>query len=241
VQETGLPAKIPRVWGVSAAPPYITTIPTNSQIGITNGRASFADGFVPLNFQPISAGGVPPFGADFNGILNQITGGLQALQGGPTLAYDGTFSAAIGGYRKDAIVESATTDGVYWRSTVDNNTSNPDTGGANWEHFSGPKTLVAVGGYLWVGGVLVQWGQGSCAGGNPAVITFPIAFPTQVFGALATDRAASSWSSINSTFYGAQVTSNTQMTVVAANWNGSGVQVAGGGLDRNFFYVALGN
>ena len=39
------------------------TIPVASQIGVVAGAASFTDGFPPLTFNPISAGGIPPWGA----------------------------------------------------------------------------------------------------------------------------------------------------------------------------------
>ena len=131
MQDSNSPAKIPLPFGASAGAGFINSVPTPSQIGIVPGRASFTDGFVPLNFQPVSAGGVPPYGGDFNGLLNQITAGLQWLQAGGPMPYDATFSAAIGGYPKYALIAS-TALGNLWQSLVDNNTSNPDTGGANW-------------------------------------------------------------------------------------------------------------
>ena len=67
-----IPTKIPLPFGFAAAVGEINTIPTASQIGIVNGRASLHDGFPPNTFLPITTGGVPPFGGDFNGILNEI-------------------------------------------------------------------------------------------------------------------------------------------------------------------------
>ena len=132
MQDSNTPIKIPLPFAASAAAPYINPIPTASQIGVTNGAASFTDGFPPLTFVPISSGGAGPFGKDFNGLLYQITGGLQWLQAGAPLYYDVGFSAAIGGYPKGTLLSNATTLGSFWLSEVDNNTTNPDTGGANW-------------------------------------------------------------------------------------------------------------
>lgn len=127
------PRKIPLPFADSAGGAYITNpIPTSSQIGISNGRASFETGFVPLNFVPISAGGVPPFGADFNGLLYQVTAGLRWLQAGGPIPYDATFVTEIGGYPQGAIIASATTLGLLWISEVDGNTTNPDAGGSDW-------------------------------------------------------------------------------------------------------------
>lgn len=107
-------------------------MPEASQIGIEGGAASLTDGFPPLNFTPISAGGVPPFGEDMNGILNQTTAWNRWLSAGGPILYDATFQAAIGGYPNGAIVGSLVVQGNYWMSTVDGNTTNPDTGGAGW-------------------------------------------------------------------------------------------------------------
>lgn len=110
---------------------FIRTIPTNSQVGITAGAASLADGYPPVCFVPVAAGGTPPFGQDTNGILNQLSAGVQWNQVGGEPIYNSAFSTAIGGYPNGAILQSADGTG-FWRSTTDNNVSNPDTGGANW-------------------------------------------------------------------------------------------------------------
>lgn len=133
---SGIPAKFPIIWGASAA--YINAIPTTSQIGINNGFASLPDGFVPLNQTPVAAGGVPPRIQDLNGILNELSAWSQWYQAGGPLPYDSTFQSAVGGYPGGAVVGSVTTAGTYWRSTADNNTTNPDTGGAGWVNFFAP-------------------------------------------------------------------------------------------------------
>lgn len=143
---SSIPASFPRAFAAAAGAGFIRTIPDASQISITPGAASLNDGFPPLNFSPVASGGVPPFGQDMNGILNAITKGLQWVQVGGTPIYDSTFQTAIGGYPNGAILQSA--DGAgYWRSTVDNNLTNPETGGANWvpQSFYGAG-LVALSG-----------------------------------------------------------------------------------------------
>lgn len=109
-------------------------IPTASQIGVTNGAASLTDGFPPLNFQSVASGGVPPRGKDMNGILYEITGWNRWQQAGGPIQYDAGFSTAIGGYPAGAVLMSNPA-GVYWLSTVNNNTSNPDAAGAGWVHL----------------------------------------------------------------------------------------------------------
>src|SRR5574340_119594 len=74
------------------------TIPVPSQIGITPGAASYTDGFPPLTFTALTAGGIPPDGADVNGVLNAITAIKQWQSAGGHFKYDSAFSTAIGGY-----------------------------------------------------------------------------------------------------------------------------------------------
>jgi hypothetical protein len=112
-------------------------VPVPSQIGIANGRASWTDGFPPLNFTPPEAGGVPPFGDDTNGALKQLSQGLQWLQAGGPQPFNSAFATAIGGYPSGAIVASASTVGLLWCSAIDNNITDPDAGpSANWFAFS---------------------------------------------------------------------------------------------------------
>ena len=134
-----IPTKFPLAWGADAGGPFIRAIPTASQIGIQNGAASLTDGFPPLCFSPVAAGGVPPFGQDFNGINNQMTAWLQWVQaGGGVPFYDAVFSGQIGGYPNGAMLQATSGAGNFWISTVDNNTSDPDTGGGGWTAFPGP-------------------------------------------------------------------------------------------------------
>ncbi|TIR37892.1 MAG: hypothetical protein E5X27_16440, partial [Mesorhizobium sp.] len=141
---SALPAKFPVAWGASASPSYIRSIPLGSQIGIVNGAASLTDGFPPLNFLPVGSGGVPPFGQDINGILQQITQWSQWQNAGGLVPYDPAFSAAIGGYPKSALLAGAAT-GVVWLSTADDNTSDPDTSGANWVNIGAASAPIMVG------------------------------------------------------------------------------------------------
>jgi len=128
---SSIPANFQLPFGNSASGTYIRAIPVASQIGITAGAASLTDGFPPVCFADPLAGGVPPSGADFNGILNEITANIRWWGAGGYPKRDATFSAAIGGYPNGAILQSADNTG-YWISTADNNTSNPDADGANW-------------------------------------------------------------------------------------------------------------
>lgn len=105
-------------------------IPVASQIGVSGGRASYTDGFPPLTRTPIAAGGIPPFGTDFNGVLNDITSAIRWAQAGGGYIFDTDFSSTVNGYPVGAKLLSSTGDG-YWLNTVDGNTNNPETSSAS--------------------------------------------------------------------------------------------------------------
>ncbi len=131
MQASQIPAKVPLPFANSGTK---NNIPTLSQIGIVAGAASLTDGFPPLTFTPLASGGVPPAGADFNGIFNLITAVQQWQSAGGQFKYDSAFSTAVGGYPAGAILTS-TSNTVSWLNLVDNNTTNPDAidgSAANW-------------------------------------------------------------------------------------------------------------
>lgn len=132
MQRSDVPTKFPIPFANGASGIYIRPIPLASQIGIEAGAASLTDGFPPVTFDPLASGGVPPWGADFNGLENQITGWVRWLSCGVPVTYDGAFQSAIGGYPQGALLVSASVAGRLWVSLTDNNTTNPDTGGAGW-------------------------------------------------------------------------------------------------------------
>lgn len=131
-----IPGKFNIPFASAAVAPYIRPIPQASQIGVQAGAASLTDGFPPVTFNTPGAGGTPPFGEDFNGILKQITQWARWQCAGGTVPYDATFQAAVGGYPKGVLVASAITFGLFFFSQADGNTSNPDAGGANWTQLS---------------------------------------------------------------------------------------------------------
>jgi hypothetical protein len=136
------PTPFPIPWGNSAGAGYIRTIPTASQISITPGAASLTDGFVPLNFLDIPAGGIAIDGEDMNGILKEATAAIQWQQAGGMPVYNASFQTAIGGYPNGAALRSADNTG-WWISEIDNNTSDPETNGANWlpQGFTGDTAV----------------------------------------------------------------------------------------------------
>lgn len=127
------PQKFPIPFANNAGGAYITyPTPTPSQIGSGCGLASLTDGFPPLTMQAASSGGCPPRGQDFNGILKQITQWNQQTQAGAVPVFDASFASSIGGYPEGSILSQASFPSCFWISQTDNNSANPDTGGANW-------------------------------------------------------------------------------------------------------------
>lgn len=144
-----IPAKFNIPFANSAGGGFTRPVPEASQIGIQAGAASLTDGFPPVCFLPIGAGGTPPWGADFNGLLNQISAWCQWQAAGGKVAYDSAFSTAIGGYPNGAFVASAVTDGLYWLNGTDGNTTDPDAGGAGWSPVAFLGGTMTTGDWKW--------------------------------------------------------------------------------------------
>jgi len=106
-------------------------INANLEAGDASNKATYTYGFPQITMTPKASGGLPPFGRDMNGILYSVTAMLQYMQAGGQYTYDASFATAIGGYNQGALVQQADLSGI-WVSTADNNTSNPETTGADW-------------------------------------------------------------------------------------------------------------
>jgi len=122
MQTSGIP---PRVAVPFADSGTKNTIPVPSQVAITPGAASFTTGFPPLTMTPITAGGVPPYGADFNGILNAITNAIRWSSAGSGYPFDSAFAGTVTGYPKGALVPASDYSG-YWLNTIEANATNPE-------------------------------------------------------------------------------------------------------------------
>lgn len=129
MQYADLPRRFPVPWADDATSGYIREVPLAPPV--EPGAASLELGFPPLNFIPVAAGGIPPFGQDMNGVLNQVTAWARWVAAGGPVKWDGAFSAEIGGYPQGAYLQSDTF-GTWYLCLVDNNTTNPNTDGAGW-------------------------------------------------------------------------------------------------------------
>jgi hypothetical protein len=132
------PDKIITPWATSGLK---ATIPETADPLL--GRAGFDQGFPAINMTPKTAGGIPPFGQDFNGIFFDVTQALQFMQAGGTFPYDGAWATAVGGYPAGALVSRTDNQGL-WRNTVANNLTDPEAGGAGWQPEGSGLTSVSM-------------------------------------------------------------------------------------------------
>ncbi len=127
---------------MSAPTPPVITIPFARDAGVYRdpippttgaaGRASYEGGFPPITMTPVIAGGIPPFGQDFNGILYDLTAqAVAAWAGRPIPVWSATVVAAHTGYQLGAVLAMSTGMG-YWINLNSNNPTDPDNGGAGW-------------------------------------------------------------------------------------------------------------
>lgn len=128
------PTKLVEAFGINAGPTYITKpFPVPSQIGTNPGNASLNDGFTPLNMTALADGGIPPSGADMNGILYLLSTIVACVSAGQIVyPFDSAYATAIGGYAQGAQVQDASSLIRRWTSAIAANTTDPATTPANW-------------------------------------------------------------------------------------------------------------
>lgn len=200
MQQSDLPARFNIPFANNAGSSYIRQVPQAHQTpSTTDAPASLYDGFPPETFQPLASGGIPPSGADFNGLLNQITAALRWLAAGGPAVYNAGFSVAIGGYPKGSVLSSTETADLQWISTVENNVTDPDgPSSAGWSpiaatsigtDISGNWRRVSSDGWVEMGGILTK----PRSNVGPFTMTFPFGgFPNQCLGITAMVRNTTS-------------------------------------------------
>ncbi|MGN6314632.1 MAG: tail fiber domain-containing protein [Rhodanobacteraceae bacterium] len=141
MQKSNAPTKLTVVFASGTGAGPVNAVPLTP--GATPGTASYQTGFTSVNMEPIASGGIPPFGADFNGLFKDATLARQWQQAGYVYSFDSTFAgnANIGGYPAQSMLMMGSGNGL-WINKTDNNSTNPDATGA-----SGWIGLPAVGAY----------------------------------------------------------------------------------------------
>lgn len=209
------PTNYPLPFAYSGTKNTIPTPPTGT------GKASFTEGFPAVTMQPISAGGIPPEGKDFNGVLFDIMSHTVWVNAGGQYQFDAALSTAMGGYPIGMVLQNTAGTASYV-SAIDNNTtdfnSTPSAIGTLWLPYSGSAfsnvSVATTGGttvltaiqaaakIITVTGVLV----------SNATITFPVAIGERIV--------------INNT------TGSYSVTAIALA--GSGVPITQGSADKVF-------
>lgn len=171
---SNIPYKFVELWAAGQSGSYITpTIPDT----IPGAAASQRLGFPSVTALPTASGGTPPNIADFNGVFQYLSAWIRWQQAGGPVQYDSTFQSNVTGYPIGSVVQSTTQLGLFWFSTVDGNTTNPDTGGAGWvrkggmasQTFTGSGTFTAPINCTQVRIIAIGGGGGgaNCQAGSP--------------------------------------------------------------------------
>lgn len=156
------PELIPMPFAENATPgtiePIEATTPTVPQ------DATWSTGFPQVTMQPLAAGGIPPRGQNFNGVLNALSRHIFHMQGGGQYKW----SDDHGPYSIGDVLQSD--DGLRsYVSVVNNNTdnfnTNPSAIGNTWLPWGGGAASESVAG-------LVRFGTtaGTAAQGNDSRI-----------------------------------------------------------------------
>lgn len=152
------PDLIPMPFAENATPgtiePIEATTPTVPQ------DATWSTGFPQVTMQPLAAGGIPPRGQNFNGVLNALSRHIFHMQGGGQYKWDD----AHGPYSIGDVLQSD--DGLRaYVSIVNNNTdnfnTNPSAIGTSWLPWGGDAKAnsnlsIQAGAGLTGGGTLTQ-------------------------------------------------------------------------------------
>ncbi|EOX9113950.1 peptidase G2 autoproteolytic cleavage domain-containing protein [Providencia rettgeri] len=101
-------------------------IPKVKSTSMSDEKASWETGFPEATMLPVYAGGLPPDGKDFNGVLNQISENLVFQSKGGRYKFDPDFALSIGGYPKGATLQTNDESAEY-QSLIDNNLVNFNT------------------------------------------------------------------------------------------------------------------
>lgn len=109
------------------------TVPvTATQAQTEAGLASYSGGFGSKNMLPVANGGQPPYGQDFNGVLNDITGNIVDINRGLSQYFDSDYATLIGGYPIGARL-MLNNNSNYVLSIIAANSNDPNSDLTGWE------------------------------------------------------------------------------------------------------------
>ena len=128
------PSNYPLPFASSGTKNTIPTAPTGT------GKASFTEGFPAVTMMPITSGGIPPEGKDFNGIFHDVTSHTVWLNAGGQYQFDAALSTAIGGYPAGMVLQNNAGTASYVSAVANNTTdfnTTPSSIGTLWLPYSG--------------------------------------------------------------------------------------------------------
>lgn len=143
MNSSDIPSRLLKAFAVNGDKNSIAT--DSSSTSTSSGTATYDSGFPPITMKAISAGGIPPGGKDFNGVLYDATNKLKWYDAGGAYPFDATFASAIGGYPAGAVIPSSDFYG-FWQNTIDGNSANPENSSGSvtgWvpHSFYGPSAV----------------------------------------------------------------------------------------------------
>lgn len=133
-------------------------VPTTPPEGAEPNKAAYSTGFPDITMQPEGAGGLPPYGQDFNGVMYDVTNNIRWYTAGKLHSFDPAYATAIGGYPNGAILQKKDNSG-FWQSTADDNTENPDTTNppTKWrDPFKGIQDFLPLAGGIMTGEIQMK-------------------------------------------------------------------------------------
>lgn len=226
MKSTDFSPQFSEVWAEDASSGTITyPIPATTT---TSGRAALGTGFTSVNMTPIAAGGVPPFGQDFNGILKMLSTSAQNYEAGNVPVWSSDMATDISGYPEYALVQY---EGTYYVSTADGNITTPGATDASWQSlFDGYATETWVNGTFVSGttgyeikpnGKIEQWGEYTTTSTGLLTVSFPTSFPTSCDNIQLTEADASGqWTNNTPTLHGVYSAPNTAAFIaVVRTWS----------------------
>lgn len=150
----------------------VDAIPVNLSPSDPPQAASWSQGFPTVTMTPLAAGGIPPRGQSFNGVLQDITEHLVYIGGGGQYRWSSAYVTAKGGYSIGDVIQSDS-GLLSYVSLVDNNTDNfnttPASIGPKWRVWAGGETPNAT--TTQRGAVLLATQSQVNSGSGDAVVT----------------------------------------------------------------------
>lgn len=121
----------------NASPSVTNNVPDTIALG--SPLASYQYGFQAITMSPVTAGGIPPEGQDFNGIFFDITTHTVWVNAGGQYRFDSTLAMTLGGYPAGMVLQNNAGTASYISAVANNSidfNSTPSSIGVQWLPYS---------------------------------------------------------------------------------------------------------